>query len=429
MSQSSSRLVTLLKAVLPVIIIGIGIGVTVWLIRTREEVVTVKQPRHVPTVRVATVRPREFQFQIETEGTVRPRVESTLIPEVTGVIVEVAPSWASGGFFARGDILLRIDPRDYELALVRAESDVKRAEVALEREKGEASVARAEWEKQGSNSRTPSPLVLREPQLAEARAQLAAATAAREQARIDLERTVLKAPYAGRIRSKSVDLAQHVSRGTPVAVIYSIEAAEIRLPIPDSELAFVDLPLGSDMNDSRNLADGAEGDKSGSIAGPKVVLTALFAGREFSWTGRIARTEGEIDPQSRMVHAVAEVMNPYANGSDPSRPPLAVGLFVRARIQGRRAADVFVLPRTALRQGGKVLVVDTQSRLHLRQVEVERIQGETAIVSSGLEAGERICLSPLEVVVDGKTTVRVDAASSQPEVVSEPPQPPTTHSE
>lgn len=227
-----------------------------------------------------------------------------------------------------------------------------------------------------------------------AAASLREAEAALEQARRDLERTELRAPYAGRVREKLVDVGQFVERGTPVARLYAVDYAEIRLPIPDEEMAFLDLPL-----DYRGAAHQG--------AGPTVILRADFAGGRHAWEGRIVRTEGEIDPRSRMIHAVARVDDPYGRGT-PGRPPLHVGLFVEAEILGRELPGAVVLPRAALRGDGRILVVDADDRLRGRQVDVVRVDGEQAIIRSGLAAGERVCVSPLETVTDG-TKVRTVA--------------------
>jgi hypothetical protein len=220
-----------------------------------------------------------------------------------------------------------------------------------------------------------------------------------------------------------------VSRGAPIATLYATDYAEVRLPIPDRELAFVDLPLAyrPDGPNGPNGPDGPEGpdlpgdgtgtlDAVGSV-GPSVRLRAEFAGGQHAWSGRIVRTEGEIDPKSRMIHAVARVEDPYAREAGSDRPPLAVGLFVEAEIQGRRVERAVVLPRAALRRqeaspgaaaadGHFVLVVDHESRLEFRSVEVLRTEREEVVIGAGLQAGERVCVSPLRAAVEGMT-VRV----------------------
>ena len=197
------------------------------------------------------------------------------------------------------------------------------------------------------------------------------------------------------MRRKSVDVGQFVTVGSPIATIYAVDYAEMRLPLPNEELAFLDLPL-----DYRG--------ETQQQPGPQVVLRAEFAGRIHEWHGRIVRTEGEIDPRSRMVHAVARVKDPYGRGENPDRPPLAVGMFVEAEIQGKTARGVAVLPRSALRGRSQLLVVTPENRLEFREVRLLRATQEQIVVESGLEEGERVCLSPLAAVTNGMR-VRVGA--------------------
>ena len=219
---------------------------------------------------------------------------------------------------------------------------------------------------------------------------LASAQADLERAQYDLERCVIRAPFDGRVRQESVDVGQYVSRGASVAKLYSVDAAEIRLPIPDDQLAFVDLPLAY-----------SNVDENSERAGPRVMLRAEFGGKVHRWTGRIVRTEGEIDPRTRMVHAIARVERPYDRGKNMSRPPLAVGMFVEAEIQGRSSGSVIELPRSVLRGADQVMVIDGEDRLHFRQVDILRYDGEVALVRSGLKSGERVCVSKLETPVEG----------------------------
>ena len=376
----------LLKVVLPVVVIGIGVAAALAMIWSRAEPEKRRVEPLVPLVRVHHVALQDVRLKVISQGTVSPRTESVLVPEVSGRIIEVSPSFASGGFFEAGGLLLRIDPQDYRQALVQARSAVAQAELRRALELAEAEVAREEWTDLGEGSATP--LTLHEPQLAEAEAALAAAHAAAEQARRNLERTEIRAPYAGRVREKLVDLGQFVNRGAPMATIYAVDYAEIRLPLPDSDLAFVELPLGY-----RGEQDDA--------SGPEVVLQANFAGRVHEWRGRIVRTEGVIDPKSRYVHTVARVRDPYGRGDDPGRPRLAVGMFVKAEILGRSVENAAVLPRAALRGDGRVLVVDADERLRFRAVGILRSTRDEVIVSSGLNDGDRVCLSTLAAVTDG----------------------------
>lgn len=348
-----------------------------------------------PLVRVLEVEQRPIRLTVEAEGVVAPRTETELAPEVSGRVLWASPSLVAGGFFDKGEKLLEVDTREYELAEVRARAAVAQSKLRLATEEQEASVARAEWESLGEGEA--SPLVLREPQLAEAKAALASAEAALEQTRFDLERTAVKAPYDGRVREKRVDVGQYVQRGASLATVYAVDVAEVRLPVADEELAFVSLPLAY------------RGQDTGDARGPSVKLTADFGGKRFSWDGRIVRTEGEIDPETRMVHVIAQVQDPYAQTS-AGKPPLAVGMFVEAEIRGRSVRTV-ALPRTAVRGENVVWVVGDSNRIEFREIEILREERERVLVRGGLAPGEKICLSVLEAAVNGME-VRVVAAET-----------------
>jgi RND family efflux transporter MFP subunit len=385
-----------LKVALPLAVVIVGAIVAAAMIASREEPETREIEVPTPAVRVESVELRDVQLVVRSQGTVSPRTESVLVPEVSGRVIRVAASFASGGFFEKDEALVEIDAHDYRQVVVQARASVAQAELRLEQERAEAEVAVREWDDLGKGKAPP--LTRREPQLAEARASVDAALAALERAERDLERTKVRAPYAGRVRSKEVDVGQFVAKGTPLARVYAVDFAEIRLPLPDDELAYVDLPL-------------VYRGESGRGPSPRVVLSARFAGRTHVWHGRIVRTEGEIDSRSRMIHAVARVKDPYARGDDPDRPPLAAGLFVQAEIEGRRASEVAVLPRTAVRGEDQVLVVSDDGRLHFRPVEILRLTQGEVIVASGLADGERVCVSPLAVVTEG---MRVRVAAGAP---------------
>ncbi len=382
---------------LPLLVLVMGGWAAKTMIDSYEE----PQPEPIivepPLVRVIPAERTNLTLIVRAEGTVAPRTESQLVPEISGRVVEVSPSLAAGGFFEKGDVLLRIESRIYELAFTRAEAAIEQARLRLTLEQQEAAVARREWEALGSGE--PSPLLFREPQIAEVESSLRAAEATLEQARYDLERTVLHAPFTGRVRSKQVDVGQFVQRGASLATLYSVDVAEVRLPIPNSELEFCNLPL-------------AYRDESSPAAGPAVKLTAQFAGQEHTWRGRIVRTEGEIDPRTRMVNAVAQVQDPYARGNNSRRPPLAVGMFVQAEIEGIRVRDVIRAPRTALREGNLIYVVDRQNRLQFREVVPLRAERDVVLIKEGLEEDELICLSPLEAAVNGMSVRTVQEAGS-----------------
>ncbi len=387
----------LAKGAVPALLVLLGfLGVFVaFELRSKTETdVPVAEP---PVVRVQQVHAQSWQFVVRAHGSVTPRSESSLIPQVSGAVVWVSSSLVSGGFFSEGDPLLRIDPSDYEVnleaakaAVARGTSEHTRARKELERQErlASSSVASDAAFDDAVNAERVASAVLRE-----ARARLV-------QAERDMLRTEIVAPYAGRVRSEEVDVGQFVSRGEGLAKIYAVDFAEVRLPIPDVELQYLDLPLHAQ----------AEGE------GPSVRLNARFAGQERRWDGRVVRTEGEIDPKSRMIHIVARVDDPYRMlSNEPTITPLAVGLFVEAEVLGRTVEDVMVVPRRAFREGERVLVVTPDHRMHYRSVEVLRWEHDVAIVGAGLRSGELICISPIQSVVD---RMRVRVASEPPAVAA-----------
>lgn len=389
----------ILRVVIPILLLGLGILGIRYFLATRPPVETTETAPLVPVVRTITAEEEDIRLTVVSQGTVGPRTVTALVPEIAGKVVYTSPSLVDGGFFEEGEVLLRIDPNDYHLAIAQAESAVAQARLNLEQEKAEALVARQEWEELG-NEEPASPLVLREPQIAYAEASLESAIASLEMARRNLEKTEIKAPYAGRVSEKNVDIGQYVSPGVSLAQLYAVDVAEVRIPLPDADLAYIDLPLKfRDEEDEENK-------------GPEVKVSTRFAGKDFTWEGRIVRTEGEIDPATRMLYAVVQVEDPYGRGRNPDKPPLAVGMFVETEILGHWVEDAVSLPRSAVREGDVVWVVGNDNRLEFREVEVLKSEPERFIISDGIEDGELICVSSLEAVVEG---MEVRIAEDDPE--------------
>ena len=387
-----------LRIILPVAVLVVAIVVAIAMVKSRAPAGTRPQQDFSPLVRTVQATPVSHQFSVWTNGTVKPRTETALVSEVAGRVISVSPSFADGGFFEQGDVLVTVDPRDYELTVVTARAQVAQAKVRAELEEAQAEVAREEWKSLGGGKQ--SPLATRELQVQEARAAFAAAEAALEKAERDLDRTQIRAPFAGRIRQKIVDVGQFVTRGIAVAHIFAVDYVEVRLPIPDSQLAYLDLPINY------------RGDTE-QQTGPEVMLYADFAGKQHSWRGRIIRVEGEIDPVSRMVHAIAQVDDPYGRGEGEEPMPLAIGLFVDAEIKGETIENAIVVPRSAIRDNGLVFIVDDENRLRFREVDVVRVGRGTAVIASGLEPADRICVSILDAVTDGMK-VRTAGSAKEP---------------
>jgi RND family efflux transporter MFP subunit len=371
------------KALLPLLALACGASVFGLCVAFPERVDRESPSPAAPLVRVVPVAPTTLQLRISTHGTVEPRTESDLVAEVAGPVVWISPALASGGFFDAGEPLLRIDSRDPRAALEQARANLERRRSEFSRETRELARQRELRGRDAASAARLDDAVTAE---RVASAALREAEAALGQAERDVERCELRAPFTGRVREERVDVGQFVSRGERIARLYAIDVAEVRLPVSDDELAFVDLPL---------LFRGDAPD----APGPEVELSARFAGQRHAWNAQVVRTEGEIDPRTRMVNVVARVENPYQRSD--GRPPLAVGLFVDAEILGRRVDGVIVLPRAALRDGDVVHVVDAEDRLRLREVSVLRRHRDEVIITSGLAPGERVSLTPLATPVEG----------------------------
>lgn len=391
----------------PVLIGALSIAGAFVVVATAPSVQYKEAARAIPTVRTIPAETQTLTYRVRSQGTVSPRTEANLVPEVSGRVVWISPSLAAGGFFKEGDPLLRLDRRDFELAVRRQRAALKRATSELEFAASELA------RRQGlSDAGVASPSQLSEARRTAgvAEANVSDARAALEQAQRDLERTEIVAPFDGRVREEQVDTGEFVARGNPIAVIYATDYVEIRLPIPDEDLAYLDLP------DPRRIA--IDGAAEALAEGPLVILRSTFAGRLHEWTGRVVRTEGEIDSRSRMVNVVARVEKPYDAKDADTRPPLAVGLFVEAEIVGPEAEDVIVVPRYAMREDSKILVVDANDELHSKRVNVLRIDRDDVLVQGPLDAGERICVSPLQVVVEGMKVQTVEDRADESEEIT-----------
>ena len=392
-----------IKPFLPIIVIIICVTISVVLITTKSKPERRNPPPAITHVDAIRLELEDYPVVIHTQGTVQPRTESTLIPQVLGRIEWVSPAFRGGGFFEDGDVLLRIEKSDYQTALVVAEANLARAQLISAEEEARAEQAVEDWKKLGDGS-DPGALVLRQPQLADARATVASAIARRDQAQRDLERTEITAPYAGRILEKRVDVGQYVTPGTVLALIYAVDYAEIRLPLSDSELTLVKLPEIYRGESTQNLE-----------SGPKVILHASFGEQQHSWEGQIVRTEGAIDTRSRQLFVVAQVVDPYGR-SVANRPPLKAGQYVEAEIMGETLKDVLVVPRSSLREGREVLLINEDNNLIRREVEIVWSDSESVVVRKHLNPGEVLCLTPLTYAAEGAPVVPHYVGESSPKM-------------
>ncbi|MGI9290866.1 MAG: efflux RND transporter periplasmic adaptor subunit [Gammaproteobacteria bacterium] len=352
--------------------------------------VVVPDPQAV-VVRVVTATPEEVQLSVSSQGEVGAEYTIDLVSEVQGKVKKVSPAFVTGGYFETDDVLLELDPTDYELVRIRAAAAVSEAKEELEIERTEAKLA-----KEGL-------FPLKEAKVDSAAARLQSAEAELAQAEVDLQRTRVQAPFDGRVLFTQADLGQYVAKGASLARIFSTGRAEIRLPLTDQQLRYLENPFGTGRN-------------AGSLNTP-VTLSAEVGGQQVTWNAYLDRMDGAVDDDNRVWYAVAYVDDPYGMESEVPVTPLVVGLFVEAEIQGRTVNNVYRLPRSALRNGERVLIVDSESRLRQRSVDVLRTDYDSVYVDAGIEEGDQVCISPMETFVDGLLVevVGEDAASEQRE--------------
>ncbi|MFB9373201.1 efflux RND transporter periplasmic adaptor subunit [Algimonas porphyrae] len=365
---------------LPILVLLMFPLASIAIIKANVEPEEQRRPFTPLAVMADSAKRQTVQLTVETQGESRPQTEINLVPQVGGKIVYVSPNFIEGGIFRRGETLIRIDPSDYEVAVVRAQANVAQAEQVLTREVAEGDIARADYEDLGRGE--PSPLALRVPQRQQAEASLQAAKADLDNARLQLTRTSVTAPFDGRVRTKSSDIGQFVSPGSTLGRIFSTDIVEVRLPFTDADLAKIDLPIAYV---AQNRA-----------SAPLVELTAVIGGVEQVWEARIMRTEATFDTQSRALFAIAEVFDPYGTGASQNGVPIAPGLFVNASIDGRVLENAIVIPRDGLRVDDEIYTVNNKGRAEIRTVTVLDASPERAVLSSGVEAGELVVLSPME---------------------------------
>lgn len=346
----------------------------------------------LPMVRTITVSTGPMQIFVTGQGSAKPVQEIQLVPQINGKVIEVAPSLVNGGIFRKGDLLLAIEPVDYEIAVTLAEARVKEAESLYQRANEESAAAGDEWRRHNANEEPP-PLVIKEPQLAAARAMLEGERANLKKARLNLGRTRLAAPFNGRVVSENVDIGQYVTPGQSLAVLYATDAAEIVIPLEDEDLFWFDIP----------------GFTTDRPVGAPADIKAVVAGKEASWPGRVVRSEGRINEISRMHNIVVQVDAPYA-----SYPPLAAGQFAEVRISGKAIDRAAVIPRAALHDNNIVWVVDPEtSCLRFREVDIARTNHAGVVIENSLKDGEKVVISPLKAVSDGMKVRSVENQGGQ----------------
>ena len=372
----------MVRIIAPIAVIAVSVGAYALLQISRPEPEKNEAGPRPTSVYTATVSQEDASLEVITQGEVRSRTEIDLVSQVGGRVISVSPEFVEGGRIQPGVTLLQIEDTNYRLALSQAKARIADAELAVQQALADQDVAR----KQLRNDANASDLALKKPQVAQARAMRQAAAAGLEQAQLDLARTSITLPFEGRVANTRVHIGQFISPGTVLGKVFGTELVEVRLPLNNRQLASLGLPIGY---------------TAPAGGGLPVEFSAQVAGQQHQWLGKLVRLDASVDAETRMLYAIAELADPYGESVSTTGMPMAVGLFVDARVQGRQLPAAMSIPGSALRAGNIVYVINSDNRLEIRTVDVAHSTPQKAVISNGLKPGEKVVTSAIRNPIQG----------------------------
>jgi multidrug efflux pump subunit AcrA (membrane-fusion protein) len=388
----------LAQSALVVIVIAAAVGLAVWILGARPQLAAAPRERRVTPVVVQRARPGPHPVTVRSLGEVKPVHRLVLQTEVAGRVIERGDGLSPGGLVHRGELLLRVDPRDQAAIVAAQKAAVEQAGLALADEHGRKAVAEYEWQGRVEQlTDSARAFALRDVHLKSAEAALNSAREQFGRARRDLGRTLVRAPFDALVTDATVELGQVVSPQTPLATLVAIDRYWVELAVPVAQLAHLDIP-GVNTSDER-----------GSRA--KVIHDA-GAGVVIEREGHVERLLGQVDARGRMARLLVVIDDPLGTGrigqleqpgdtspAERVRLPLLLGSQVQVELDGQPMEDTVELPRIALVDDDKVwLVVD--DRLSLRTVDVVwRTTG--SVLVRGLAAGDAVLTTPLATPTAG----------------------------
>ncbi|SFC94311.1 efflux RND transporter periplasmic adaptor subunit [Pseudoalteromonas denitrificans] len=374
----------------PIGILVLGVGIAAGFSAMKKPPEEKDEKEIFPLVQIQPAAIQSITLDVSSYGLIAPKNQTKLVAQLSGQLVNVSETFVVGGFVKKGDVLARIDPNDYEAALIEAQATLAQARSALEVERAQGHVAQSEWERirKNSNEFIPSELYLRKPQLAEQLARFKASEASLKRAKRNLERTYISAPYDAIIAKRDVSLGSVVSPGSNIGELNSISIAEVRLPVADKDMQYL-IKGGINAN---------------------VVLTTQYAGKQYDWQANIVRSEGVINQKSRMSYLVAQVKNPYAQNTD--FPPLRFGAYVNAKIQGLKINNTATVARHLVKNN-KIAVLTTDNTLTYQTVDILREFDDKIVLSNGLQNGDKIITTALDYPSEGMKLTTEHAKPSQ----------------
>ncbi|GIU52312.1 efflux RND transporter periplasmic adaptor subunit [Shewanella sp. KT0246] len=386
----------ILRILSPFLILIVFIALAGLLVSTQQAPEQKEEQEKIAIVDVITVEQQTVSLNLPSYGVVSPKYKTQLVTEVQGRLVSLDPSLVAGGIVQQGQALAQIEPSDYQADFIQAEATLAQANAALNEEIARGEVAKIEFK--DFDNGLPPELGLRIPQLKKEQANVKYAKAALARAQRNLERTVIRAPFDGIIKARNVDLGQYVSLGTNLGELYDTSIAEVRLPLTNNDLAYLESVDNPDTS---------------------VILSASLAGKSFTWNGNIVRSENVIDEQNRMVYLVAEVKDPYLrNQRQEGELPLKYGSFVTAIIKGRTVNGIVKLPRYVVRQD-QVAIITADNTIEIRKVNIVRTDIENVFIKDSLKTGERISITDINNMVSGQK-VKLLGEQQEAEIESEP---------
>ena len=395
------------KVIPAIIIISVALVITAVMIISKKAPAVKAVEESILLVNTIEAKSTDVTLIIESQGAVQPRTETTSVAEVAGLVISVSDRFRVGGFFNAGDVVLTLDPLEYQVAVEQARADLLTAQAQLDREQAIGHQAHKEWDMTGRPREEAPILALRTPYLKEAKARVLYANAELKRTQRKLERTIIRAPYNGLIREKFVDVGQFVAMGASIARTFAVDFAKVRLPVTNSDIEFLRLPIPGEDDTQRESPHQNSRD---------VTLYATVGGNRYQWSGRIVRTEGVIDTNTRMQYAIAQIEDPYglnksplSAGSpreidlqqNPSKPPLTIGTFVNARLQGISVKSVFSVPNSILHGGNQLLIMDGDQKLQIRRVTILRRGLSNSWVKEGLYDKDKIITTTIEGPIEG----------------------------
>ena len=392
----------LIKRLIPASIIVVSIFIVQALVAAKPTPEKKPKEQRVVSLFVDEVKAESVKLSVTSHGEVQPQTEIDLTALVSGQVISISNQFAEGAEFDSQLTLIKIDDADYKVAVLRTQAQVASAKVNVEKELANSKIKKEQWSRK-NNTTKPTEYALNIPQIAEAKAMLKAAIADLQAAELNLARTEIKAPFKGRVLSENISIGQYITPATILGHIFSTNIVEVRLPLTDTQLVELSLPMGYMSNDNN---------------GPVVTFTANVGNQQHQWQGQIVRTNASIDHDTRLIYAIAEMYDPYGVGAD-GNTAMAIGMYVTANIDSNKVQKTLSIPRIALRSNDKVYVINNDSNLEIRKVEVLSTSEDFVYLTSGVVAGESVVISTVPVVIDGMKVKAIKRDSKQSQLIAQ----------